>query len=182
MLNNIRNFLLYFKSKRVLGFVSFIESIFFPIPTDVFLIPMVLSKSYKWQELALLTTLTSVLGGAAGYFIGLYLYNEIYPYILQFGYEEELVITKEWFVAYGVMILFISSFTPLPYKIFTITAGFLSINIILFIVISFFGRGLRFYLVAYLTDIYGAYIIDYLNKYFLYISAALILIFVVFKL
>ena len=85
---------------------------------------------------------------------------------------------KEYFAKYGVIILFISSFTPLPYKVFVITAGFLSINLLLFIIISFIGRGLRFYLVSYVSDRYGAYMIDYINRYFLYIAAFTLIFFV----
>ena len=90
-----------------------------------------------------------------------------------------MCIRDSYFIEYGVLILFISSFTPLPYKIFVVTAGFLSINFILFVIISFIGRGLRFYLVSYLADRYGNYAIDYINKYFLYIAALTILIFVI---
>ena len=81
----IRESLLFFKSKKILGFLSFIESIFFPIPTDVLLIPMVLSKSYNWANLAFITTLASVLGGIAGYILGAFLFVEIYPYINSYG-------------------------------------------------------------------------------------------------
>ena len=120
MYNYLRDKLLLFKSKKILGFLSFIESIFFPIPTDVLLIPMSMSKSYKWIDLAFLTTVTSVLGGVVGYFLGVFLFNEINPYIIEYGYLEEFNQSKNLFIEYGVIILFISSFTPLPYKIFVI--------------------------------------------------------------
>ena len=163
---SFRKSLLFFKSKKILGILSFIESIFFPIPTDVLLIPMVISKSYSWSGLAFIATSMSVLGGVFGYLLGLFLFEEIYPYITQYGYSEYFSTSKEWFLEYGVIILFISSFTPLPYKIFVITAGFLSINLVLFILISLIGRGMRFYLVAYMTHNYGESIIDYINRYF----------------
>lgn len=175
----IRESLLFFKSKKILGFLSFIESIFFPIPTDVLLIPMVLSKSYNWANLAFITTLASVLGGIAGYILGAFLFVEIYPYINSYGYVDKFDVAKNYFTEYGVLILFISSFTPLPYKVFVITAGFLSINFILFVIISLIGRGLRFYLVAYVSDRYGSYMVDYINRYFLYIAAIILIIFVI---
>lgn len=170
------------KSRKVLGFLSFIESIFFPIPTDILLIPMAISKSYEWFNLALIATIMSVVGGVVGYLLGSYLFNDIYPLIIEYGYQQELDISKSLFIEYGIIILFVSSFTPLPYKIFVIVAGFLGVNIILFIIISFIGRGLRFSLVAYLSDKYGEYIVSYLNQYFLYIAAAMIFIFVILKL
>ena len=176
---NLKEKILFFKSKKILGFVSFIESIFFPIPTDIFLIPMVISKSYDWANLAFIATYMSVLGGIAGYFIGSFLFVELYPYILNYGYSDKFDMAKDYFMNYGVIILFISSFTPLPYKVFVITAGFLSINIFLFIIISFIGRAMRFYLVAYVSDRYGRYMVDYINKYFLYIAALTIIVFVI---
>ena len=166
MLDNFIQKLLLLKSKKVLGFLSFIESIFFPIPTDVLLIPMAISKSYKWIDLALIATIASVIGGVIGYYLGVFLFHEINPYIIQYGYNEEFNQSRDLFLQYGIVILFISSFTPLPYKIFVIAAGTLSFNILLFILISLIGRGLRFALVAYISDRYGAYVVTYLNKYF----------------
>ena len=178
-MSSLKEKLLFFKSKKILGFLSFIESIFFPIPTDVLLIPMAISKSFDWANLAFIATFMSVVGGIVGYMLGSFLFSEIYPYIISYGYADNFEISKDYFIEYGVLILFISSFTPLPYKIFVVTAGFLSINFILFVIISFIGRGLRFYLVSYLADRYGNYAIDYINRYFLYIAALTILIFVI---
>ena len=182
MWDNFIQKLLLLKSKKVLGFLSFIESIFFPIPTYVLLIPMAISKSYKWIDLALIATIASVIGGVIGYYLGGFLFHEINPYIIQYGYIEQFNQSRDLFLQYGIVILFISSFTPLPYKIFVIAAGTLSFNILLFILISLIGRGLRFALVAYISDRYGAYVVTYLNKYFLYIAFALIFIFVILKL
>ena len=182
MLHNFMQKILLLKSKKVLGFLSFIESIFFPIPTDILLIPMAISKSYKWFDLALVATLMSVIGGAVGYLIGSYLFTDIYPIIVDYGYEDEFNISKSMFLEYGIIILFISSFTPLPYKIFVIAAGFLGVNFVLFIIISLVGRGLRFSLVSYISEKYGIYLVTYLNKYFLYIAFVIIFIFVILKL
>ena len=182
ILHNFMKKVLLLKSKKVLGFLSFIESIFFPIPTDALLIPMAISKSYKWFDLALIATLMSVVGGVVGYFIGSYLFTDIYPFIVDYGYEDKFNISKSMFLEYGIIILFISSFTPLPYKIFVIAAGFLGVNFALFIFISLIGRGLRFSLVAYVSDRYGMYIVTYLNKYFLYIALITIFVFVILKL
>jgi len=91
--------ILLLKSKKVLGFLSFIESIFFPIPTDVLLIPMAISKSYKWFDLALIATLMSVIGGVVGYLIGSYLFTDIYPLIVDYGYEDKFNISKSMFLS-----------------------------------------------------------------------------------
>ena len=182
MFDHLIQKLLLLKSKKVLGFLSFIESIFFPIPTDVLLIPMAISKSYNWIDLALIATTASVIGGVIGYYLGVFLFHEINPYIIEYGYIEQFNQSRDLFLQYGIIILFISSFTPLPYKIFVIAAGTLSFNILLFIFISLIGRGLRFALVAYISDRYGAYVVTYLNKYFLYIAFTTIFIFVILKL
>ena len=171
-----------FQSKTLLGFISFIESIFFPIPTDVLLIPMAISKPNNWYNLAIIATSMSVLGGIVGYFLGYFLFNEINPYILNYGYEAEFLEAQSLFIEYGIIILFISSFTPLPYKIFVIVSGFLSVNLFLFIIISFIGRGMRFFLVSFISKKYGHEIVRFINHYFLYISAFIILIFVIYKL
>jgi len=169
-------------SKRLLGFVSFIESIFFPIPPDLILIPMVLSKKFNWFNLAFLTTITSVIGGIFGYYLGSLFFNEIYVYIVDYGYVNSFNIAKATFVEYGILILFLSGFTPIPYKIFTITAGFMSINILMFIIVSMVGRGLRFYLVAYLSNKYRENINMYLNKYFIQLTILVLIVFVLYKL
>ena len=169
-------------SKYFLGFISFIESIFFPIPTDAVLIPMVLSKRYNWINLALLATITSVLGGVVGYLLGGILFEHVNSFIADYGFLDEFYFAQQSFIEYGVLILFISSFTPVPYKIFTITAGFMSINIFLFILVSLFGRGLRFFLVSYLANKYQEKIIMYTNKYILQITFLFLIIFLIYKL
>ena len=167
-----------FQSKGLLGFVSFIESIFFPIPTDVLLIPMCFARPDEWKILALITTITSVLGGVFGFYLGSLLFPEIYPYIISMGYEDKFNSAKSLFITHGAIILLISSFTPLPYKIFTLVAGFLSIDIFLFIIISLIGRGLRFYLVAFITKEYGVTLLNYINRYFLYIAFIIIAVYI----
>ena len=87
-MSSLKEKLLFFKSKKILGFLSFIESIFFPIPTDVLLIPMAISKSFDWTNLAFIATFMSVVGGVVGYMLGSFLFSEIYPYIISYGYAE----------------------------------------------------------------------------------------------
>lgn len=131
-----------------LGTLSFAESSFFPIPPDVMLIPMVLAEPSKWRWLAFLTTLTSVLGGLAGYLIGFFAFETLEPLIIQWGYGEKLAIAEDWFSKWGVWVVFAAGFSPIPYKIFTITAGALSMALIPFILASVIGRGARFFMVA----------------------------------
>ncbi len=171
-----------FQSKGLLSFVSFIESIFFPIPTDILLIPMCYAKPFEWKMLAFITTVTSVAGGVVGFLLGSFLFTEIYPIIEDLKYVSAFNDVKDLFTLHGALIILIASFTPLPYKLFTITAGFLSIDFILFLVFSFIGRALRFYLVAYITKEHGVVILNYINRYFLYIASVIIIIYVVFNL
>ena len=152
-----------------LAIVSFIESSFFPIPPDVMIIPMVIAKKQHFIKIALIATIFSVLGGLFGYLIGYIFFNEIGFKIFQFyGYEnvnvlKEIFSTKEgMFSWFGL--LFVAGFTPLPFKILTITSGFIHYNIFVFIFTCVFTRGLRFLLVAFLTNKFGSKISPFLEK------------------
>ena len=147
-------------SKYYLAAVSFIESSFFPIPPDVMVIPMVISKKDDFIKIFLITTIFSVLGGILGYLIGSFFF-EIGIQIMNFyGYEDKLLnlknnlINSEGFYAW-LGILFLAGFTPLPYKVFTIASGLIGFNILIFILISFISRGLRFFIVSYLSYKFG---------------------------
>ena len=152
-----------------LAIVSFIESSFFPIPPDVMIIPMVIAKKQHFIKIALIATIFSVLGGLFGYLIGYIFFNEIGFKIFQFyGYEnvnvlKEMFSTKEgMFSWFGL--LFVAGFTPLPFKILTITSGFIHYNIFVFIFTCVVTRGLRFFLVAFLTNKFGLKIGPLLEK------------------
>ena len=155
-------------SKPILAFESFIESSFFPIPPDVMIIPMVVSKRNEFIQIALIATIFSVLGAMFGYYIG-YSLNEIAEKILEFyGYEYSDSF-KEKFMAGGgfktwLGILFTAGFTPLPFKLLTISSGIIHFNFISFIFICIVTRGLRFFLVAYLTYMFGDKIGPFLEK------------------
>lgn len=133
---------------RYLGAMSFAESSFFPIPPDIMLIPMTVAKPEKWQWFAFLTTLTSVLGGIAGYLIGLLAFDVLQPWIVEWGYGHKLELAQAWFEKWGIWVVLAAGFSPIPYKLFTITAGALSMGLIPFIIASIIGRGARFYLVS----------------------------------
>ncbi len=131
-----------------LGGLSFAESSFFPIPPDVMLAPMTLAKPDKGMRYALLTTITSVLGGVFGYLIGYFAFELIEPWLQQFGYMERFLKAQEWFGEWGFWVVLIAGFSPIPYKVFTIAAGTLSLFLPIFILASVIGRGSRFFLVA----------------------------------
>jgi len=128
--------------------LSFAESSFFPIPPDVMLAPMSLSQPRRAWYFAGLTTLASVLGGIAGYMIGLLFFDFLEPYLHQWGYWEKFLTARGWFDEWGFWTILIAGFSPIPYKIFTITAGVIAMSFLPFVLASVLGRGLRFYLVA----------------------------------
>ena len=157
-------------SKYYLALVSFIESSFFPIPPDVMVIPMVISKKSDFIKIFLIATIFSVLGGILGYFIGALFFDLGMQIMSFYGYEDKLanfknnLINTDGFYAW-LGILFLAGFTPLPYKVFTIASGLIGFNIIIFILISFFSRGLRFFIVSYLSYKFGDIFTKFMEKH-----------------
>ena len=157
-------------SKYYLAVVSFIESSFFPIPPDVMVIPMVISKKNDFFKIFLITTIFSVLGGILGYFIGTFFFDIGMQIMNFYGYEDKVInlkknlLSNEGFYAW-LGILFLAGFTPLPYKVFTISSGLIGFNILIFILISLISRGLRFYIVAYLSFKFGDMFTQFMNKH-----------------
>lgn len=128
---------------------SFVESIFWPIPVDVMLAPMTLAKPQRAWYYAGLATFFSVLGAAFGYLLGYALWDPVVaPFIASMGYEGKIEVAQAWFSEWGIWVIFIASFTPIPYKVFTVTAGMLSMMFLPFVLVSLVGRGLRFFMVA----------------------------------
>ncbi len=157
-------------SKYYLAVVSFIESSFFPIPPDVMVIPMVISKKNDFIKIFLITTIFSVMGGMLGYLIGAFFF-EFGAHIMNFyGYEDKLsnikqnLVNSQGFYAW-LGILFLAGFTPLPYKVFTIASGLIGFNFLIFIFISLISRGLRFFIVSYLSYKFGDLFNDFMNKH-----------------
>jgi membrane protein YqaA with SNARE-associated domain len=136
------------KAPWFLGSLSFAESSFFPVPPDVMLAPMSLAKPDKALYYALLTTVTSVLGGILGYFIGIFAFDLIEPILHNYGYYDRYEVAKNWFESWGVWAIFIAGFSPIPYKVFTIASGVVGMAFLPFVIASFIGRGLRFFMVA----------------------------------
>jgi len=131
-----------------LAFVSFIEAIIFPIPPDVMLLPLCLVNRERALYFAFLTTLFSVFGGIFGYLIGQFFFEDISALLLLIGISVDVSLVQPYFDSYGVFVILLASLTPIPYKIFTITAGFLGFPLLTFIVSSAIGRGTRFFLEA----------------------------------
>ncbi len=142
-------------AKRYLAAMSFAESSFFPIPVDVMLAPMVLAVRDQWLRLATVATIFSVLGGLAGYAIGYGLFDALEPWLRESHYWSAYQTSRRWFDEYGVLIVFVAGFSPIPYKVFTIAAGVAALNLPGFLLASLIGRAGRFYLVAGLVRVGG---------------------------
>ena len=170
------------KASYYLGALSFAESSFFPIPPDVMLAPMSLARPNKAWWFALLTTVTSVLGGILGYFIGAFAFEYIEPWIQSSAYLPKFETAKSWFAEWGVWVVFVAGFSPIPYKLFTVTAGLLSLALIPFIIASFIGRGSRFFLVAGLLKIAGPKLEPMVIKYVEWIGWITVLLLIAFVL
>lgn len=138
------------KAPWYLGGLSFAESSFFPIPPDVMLAPMSLAQPKRAIQFATLTTLASVIGGMLGYLIGMFAFDLIEPALQGTSYFDKYLEVRHWFDEWGVLAIFIAGFSPVPYKVFTITAGVMSMSFLPFVLASFVGRGARFYLVSML--------------------------------
>ena len=157
-------------SKHYLALVSFIESSFFPIPPDAMIIPMVISKKNDFIKIFFIATIFSVLGGIFGYFLGAFFFDIGMEIMSFYGYEDKLtdlknnLINNEGFLAW-LGILFLAGFTPLPYKVFTIASGLIGFNIVIFILISLISRGLRFFIVSYLSYKFGNFFTQFINEH-----------------
>ena len=172
-------------SKYYLALVSFAESCFFPIPPDVMVVPMVISKKSDFIKIFLIATIFSVIGGILGYFIGAFFFDLGTQIMSFYGYENKItdlkndLINSEGFYAW-LGILFLAGFTPLPYKVFTIASGLIGFNIIIFIFISIISRGLRFFIVSYLSykfgDIFTRYMNEHGSKWFTIIGILIVII------
>ncbi|MDP2229604.1 YqaA family protein [Methylotenera sp.] len=148
-----------------LSALSFAESSFFPIPPDVMLAPMSLAKPERAWRFALITTVASVLGGLLGYFIGATLFDIIQPHLKASHYWDAYQTAVVWFEKWGFWAIFVAGFSPIPYKVFTIAAGSLSMALLPFTIASVIGRGLRFYMVAGLMKWGGAKMEQSLHQY-----------------
>lgn len=152
-------------AERYLGAMSFAESSFFPIPVDVMLAPMTLADRSKWIRYATIATVFSVLGGLGGYVIGWSMFEAIEPWLRESHYWDAYLTARSWFDDYGVLVVFVAGFSPIPYKVFTIAAGVAALNLPGFFIGSLIGRAARFFLVAGLVRAGGQRFEDTLAKH-----------------
>ena len=172
-------------SKIFLAIVSFMESSFFPIPPDVMIVPMVIAKKNDYFKIFLIATLFSTLGGILGYFIGSY-FLEVGMSVVEFyGYEDKVLgfkdsLTRGTGLYIWLATLFLAGFTPLPFKVFTITSGMIGFNLFIFFFICLISRGLRFFIVSYLSfkfgDTFNKFMITHAAKWFTILGLFIVLI------
>ncbi len=155
-------------AKFWLAGLSFAEASFFPVPPDVFLAAIIAARRQrKWLYYSIITTIASIAGGVFGYMIGVWFFDSLGNFLISlYGLEKSANMIKELFVGNAFWAVFIAGFTPIPYKVFTISAGFFSINFFVFILASTISRGLRFLSVGYIINVFGEEIGKFVFKYF----------------
>ena len=173
------------KSKSILGFISFIESFIFPIPPDVLIIPMTIARKHEWIRIALIATIGSILGACLGYLIGYVFFNEIGLKIFEiYGVDDATFlkdkVSSEGGVIAWITLLAIAGFSPVPFKLLTITSGFINFNILYFIIISVLTRGSRFFFIAFLIGNFGPTMKKIIEKKLLKFSIYLSIILIIF--
>jgi len=162
------------QAPKYLAAVSFAEASFFPIPVAVMLLPMSFAQPSRAWNLAGLTLIFSVLGGVAGYGLGWGAYELIQPFLNH--YADRLAQAREWFSDYGVWIVLMAGFSPVPYKIFTITAGVLAMPFLPFVIASIIGRASQFYLIALLVTRFGPAMEPKIRRYIEWLGWSLVII------
>lgn len=174
------------KAKWILAFVAFTESIIIPLPPDLLLIPMALTQRKKAFQFALICTISSVVGGIGGYFIGYYFMDYVgMPIVNFYNLTHEYAVIKEWYDAYSAWAVAAAGLTPIPYKLCTLSAGAFKVNFWIFLIASTISRGVRFFAIAGLIYLFGERVRYFLEKRFdLLMLATLVLViagFVVLK-
>jgi len=172
-------------SKFFLGLISFIESFIFPIPPDILIIPMTIAKRQDWLKIALIATVFSVLGACLGYFIGYVFFNEIGIKIFEIYGVDNTSFLKEKMSSEGgviawITLLAIAGFTPVPFKLLTITSGFVHFNLLYFIIVSFLTRGLRFFIIAFLIGNFGPTMKKIIEKKLITVSIVISVVLAIF--
>ena len=171
-------------SKLILGIISFIESFIFPIPPDVLIIPMTIAKKNDWVKIAFVATTGSVLGALLGYLIGFVFFNEIGIKIFELYGVDNSSFLKEKFSSEGGVIawmtlLAIAGFTPVPFKLLTITSGFVGFNIFYFLIVSAITRGTRFFLISFLVGKFGSAMKEIIEKKLIKVSIVISIIIII---
>ncbi len=163
--NKVMSWAAHEHAERYLAFVSFIESIFFPIPTALMLAPMAMAKPNKAIRLAIIATVTSVSGGVLGYFVGAYAMDAVEPLLVNIGYIDKYNIAVSWFNEWGFWAVIVAGFSPIPFKLFTLSAGALNMVLLPFIFAALIGRSAHFFMVSLLMAWAGPKMEDTVKKY-----------------
>lgn len=163
--NKVMSWAAHEHAEKYLAFVSFIESIFFPIPTALMLAPMAMAKPNRAVRLAIIATVTSVSGGVLGYFVGAYAMDVIEPILINIGYIDKYNIAVSWFNEWGFWAVIVAGFSPIPFKLFTLSAGALNMVLLPFIFAALIGRSAHFFMVSLLMAWAGPKMEDTVMKY-----------------
>jgi len=164
-------------AKAWLAALSFSEASFFVIPPDILLVAILMVGSSRWVYYAGLTTIVSILGGAFGYVIGFFFFDTVGVGMIElYNLTEEFLEVQELYSDNAFLVIFAAAFTPIPYKIFVLSAGFLKINFIIFLIASIIGRGLRYFLIAYITKTFGGEMTRLFLRYFNIITVLAVLL------
>ena len=171
-------------SKFILAFISFIESFIFPIPPDILIIPMTIAKKNEWLKIATIATLGSIIGAIFGYFIGYIFFNEIGVKIFELYGVDNATFLKDKVSSEGgtiawIALLAIAGFSPVPFKLLTITSGFVHFNIFYFLFICAATRGLRFFIIAFLIGNFGKAMQKIIEKQLLAVSIVISVIIII---
>ena len=172
-------------SKFFLGVISFVESFIFPIPPDVLIIPMTIAKRKEWLRIATIATVCSVLGACLGYLIGYIFFNEIGVKIFELYGVDNTSFLKEKVSSEGgtvawMTLLAIAGFSPVPFKLLTITSGFVHFNFLYFVIVSLITRGLRFFIIAFLIGNFGTTMKKIIEKKLVLVSIIISIILIIF--
>ena len=180
--NLINNTIRITDNKNSLNFLalfSFLESIIIPIPPDIFLVPITLTKRFKWFFLGAYTTFFSILGGILGYIIGMFFWDIVgYKIIDFYDGQAHIDYIRNLFSKYGWLVILIAGFSPIPYKIFTLGSGMLGYNFLIFLLCSIISRGLRFLTLTYLVSKYGEKSIKLIENHFVKFTIIISIVFI----
>lgn len=152
-------------AERYLAFVSFIESVFFPVPTALMVAPMAMATPERAVRIALIATITSVSGGVLGYFVGTYAMESVEPLLVSVGYIDKYHTAVDWFTEWGFWAVIVAGFSPIPFKLFTLSAGALNMVLVPFILAALIGRSAHFFMVALLMAWAGPKMEATIKKY-----------------
>jgi len=180
MYNRVMQWAAHPHAERYLIGVSIFESIFFPVPTALMVAPMAIAKPERAVRIALIATSMSVLGGIVGYYLGFFAISAIEPILQDVGYWDKYMTAQRWFEEWGFWAVVIAGFSPIPFKLFTLSAGALSMSLLPFILAALVGRSAHFFLVSLAMAWAGPKLEPVVRKYIEWLGWVTVLLIVVF--